>query len=402
MKNKCIVYLGDFDLRNENVQAHLVKNNAKILNTLGYTVAFVGINRDITEYKKIADLSTMDLGGNIYLELPNTLNFKGLLGCREIFKIVIEHLNLLLNEFDVEYVISYQAPTYAEILRRVAHWCWRNRIKYIVNCADLPIFDSQPFLRRMVMKWNWHSMHKINHKYADGVISVSKKISDFYDKEGRPSIIVPPLFDEVISECYAGNDVACFLYAGTPFVTLDKAVNPDGMKDRLDKVVDLFIELSKRDVNYKFVVVGLTKDAYVTCVPRHKQALTYEDKIFFLGRKSHNETLQLLTMADFMINLRDRNLMTEAGLSTKVVESVSVGTPVVMNSIGDTFDYLQDGVSGFALPEQLHDCIAVLEKLCEMTSEERSSCKDKCRACGVFSLSMYQDKIEHFLKQVNS
>ena len=43
--DSCIVYIGDFDFRNENVQAHLVKNNGKVLNSLGYHIEYIGINR---------------------------------------------------------------------------------------------------------------------------------------------------------------------------------------------------------------------------------------------------------------------------------------------------------------------------------------------------------------------
>ena len=34
MSRKAVVYIGEFDLRNENVQAHLVKNNGKLLKQL--------------------------------------------------------------------------------------------------------------------------------------------------------------------------------------------------------------------------------------------------------------------------------------------------------------------------------------------------------------------------------
>jgi hypothetical protein len=40
MSRKAVVYIGEFDLRNENVQAHLVKNNGKLLKQLGYEVFF--------------------------------------------------------------------------------------------------------------------------------------------------------------------------------------------------------------------------------------------------------------------------------------------------------------------------------------------------------------------------
>ena len=62
-------------------------------------------------------------------------------------------------------------------------------------------------------------MHRINKMYADGVISVSRYIDKFYRKEGCPSVIIPPLFDEpdLIKNAIGANEVPIFLYAGTPF-----------------------------------------------------------------------------------------------------------------------------------------------------------------------------------------
>ncbi len=401
MKAKeCVIYIGDFDLRNENVQAHLVKNNGKILNKLGYTVAYIGINREATTFSQLEQLAPLEMGNNVFFELPYTLHAKGLLACGGIIKHTLACMDGILKDYAVKAVISYQAPTYAVILKHIAKWCGEHGAKYIVNCADLPVFHSQPPIRRLIMKWNWRTMHGINGEYADGIIAVSRCISRFYHKENRPSLILPPLFDEEIALEVTPNETATFLYAGTPFVTLDREVNPQGMKDRLDKVIDLFLELSKRKVNYQFRVVGITKESYTACVPRHKDVLQRQEQITFLGRKPHGETLDMLTRADFMINIRDNNLMTEAGVSTKVVESVSVGTPVVMNPIGDTFSYLEEGVSGFALKNDLAADTQLLESLCGLSAEERYKRKKACQQQRVFSPEKYEQKLDAFLKQV--
>ena len=398
---KCIVYIGDFDLRNENVQATLVKNNGRVLNDLGYAVAYIGVNRDACDFSQIEVLPPMDMGMNSYLELPYTLSIRGLFAYRDIVKRVISYMNSLAQRMDVKYLISYQAPTYAPILSAVAKWCRANRVKYIVNCADLPIFDSQPFVRRMVMELNWRILHRITRNQADGIIAVSKYIERFYTKENRPSIVLPPLFNEKVDTKYKGNETAAFLYAGTPFVVLDREVNPKGMKDRLDKVVELFLQLAGQETEFRFNILGITKEAYVTCVPRHRQALEQEQKIVFYGRKTHSETLDMLTQSDFMVNIRDKNLMTEAGLSTKVVESVSVGTPVVMNPIGDTFDYLDEGITGFALSEDSQTSINLMKHLCALSREERLSMKYRCSEKKPFSCDAYREKISSFLSCLN-
>ena len=400
-KQKCVVYIGDFDLRNQNVQSHLVKNNAKILNRLGYKVAFIGENREANN-ETIESLPKLDVGeGNLFLELENTLTLKGLLNYSKTSKKILSFMDEVAQNADIKYVISYQAPSYALILKKIALWCRKNGAKYIVNSADIPILSSQPIIRRIVMTLNWDYLHRINKKYADGVIAVSRYIEKFYYKEGTPSIIIPPLFDDYIDNDYVLADVTTFVYAGTPFI-MKKNVSAVGMKDRLDKIIDLCLRLSEEGARYRLLVIGITKDIYTTCIPRHKRAIPRNGDIQFMGRYSHQDTLSAVRNSDYMINIRDINKMNEAGLSTKLVESVSLGTPVVMNSVGDSFLYLREGITGYELSGNPDKDIALIKSLCGKTKEERLALKLQCAGDKTFSLEKYKTKLDCFLNEVTS
>lgn len=400
-RKKSIIYIGDFDLRNENVQAHLVKNNTKILNRLGYSVALIGVNRE-NDAEQISAFPKLSIGkDNQYLELENTLTVRGLFKYKRIERQILAFMNGVARQGNVQFVISYQAPTYAPILKAVAVWCKRQGVKYIVNCADITAFDSQPLLRRMVMTMNWNYLYKVNREYSDGLIAVSRYIENFYKKEGMPSVVIPPLFDNSIEKEYELNDTTTFVYAGTPFV-LKKNVNTVGMKDRLDKIVDLCLSLSSGGVAYQLLVIGITKDLYTTCIPRHKAALVDNKDIVFKGRLPHTETLEAVRNADYMLNIRDHNMMNEAGLSTKVVESVSLGTPVVMNSIGDTFKYLREGTTGYELSGDEKRDVVMLKTLCDKSFGERVILKKHCAGDRTFTLEKYESKFEQFLAAVSS
>ena len=400
-KQKCIIYIGDFDLRNQNVQAHLVKNNGKILNRLGYKVAFIGVNREAT-YEEIDKLPSLEVGeGNLTLEVENTLTTKGILKYRDTANRIQSFMNDVAKNAKVEFVISYQAPTYALILKKIAKWSRQNGAKYIVNSADLPVFSSQPFFRRTVMSWNWYYLHKTNKRYADGIIAVSRYIERFYHKDGILSVIIPPLFDNYADYAFELAEIPTFVYAGTPFI-LKKNINISGMKDRLDIIVDLCLQLTKNNVKYRLLVIGITKDFYVTCIPRHKSELANNKDIQFVGRYSHEDTMKAVRNADYMINYRDINIMNEAGLSTKLVESVSLGTPVVMNSVGDTFLYLKEGITGFKLYGESEKDVEVLKSLSNKTEEERKVLKNQCAGDRTFTLDKYTAKLSDFLEAVLS
>lgn len=401
---KFIVYIGDFDFRNENVQSFLVRNNGKILNSLGFHIAFIGINTKETDDRKIKCLPSVGTeNGDLYYELPNTLNGKGVFGYFRTVKSIKAYLDSLMARGKVEYLISYQSPTYSIVLKKIAKWCKRNSIKYIVNCADLPIFDLQPFLRRLVMRVNWNYMHRINKRYADGIISVSRFIETFYYKKGRPSVIIPPLFDEskYTYKAPKSNDVPSFIYAGIPFKITGNVASVIGMKDRLDYIIDLFLFLSKKSIPYSFTVIGITKENYLSSVPRHKDALAKESKIVFSDRHKHSDTLAMIAESDFSINYRDVNLMTKAGFSTKIVESVSVGTPVIINRNSDIFDYLKEGVSAFELTGNPEMDVSKISTVCSLSAESRILIKRNLYKDKIFNINKFLLPMRNFMALLN-
>ena len=397
--NNTIVYIGDFDFRNENVQSHLVKNNAKLLNKIGYDVCFIGIDRTNSDCKSLQTAESIDG----YLELPNTLNVVGWFKRKSVCKKIIDQLETFAQEKKVSHVITYQSPTYAVALKKIARWCKKNGVAYIVNCADLPIFSSQPFVRRMVMKWNWSRIHYYNKKYADGIISVSRFIDGFYKKRGCPSVIIPPLFDEtaLLGRSSEVNDIPVFLYAGTPFPLSGCKVCVKGMKDRLDLIIDLMLKLEEERVPFRFDIIGISLHDYCVSVPRHCKKVEQSNGIHFYGPLSHEGVVERLASADYTINYRDKNRMTCAGMSTKVVESVSVGIPVVMNDVGDTFLYLEEGLSGIKLTGTFSKDVETLVSLTHRSKEEREENKNRIRSDRVFSVDRFVPVMQEFLERIH-
>ena len=394
---KTIVYIGDFDFRNQNVQSFLVKNNSKLFEAIGYSVYFVGINRE--QYSFNVNLLGSD---NNYLELPNSLTIKGVRFCKNIVDVIIDYLERLSQSKCIKHIITYQSPTYAVAIKKVAQWCKEKNINYVVNCADLPVFSSQPFFRRIIMRLNWHLLHKYNKRYAQGVISVSRFIENFYKKDNCQYVVIPPLYDgnTNLTVQFEDCEITTFVYAGTPFVKSRRAVKTKGMKDRLDKVIDLFLSLPKEMEEYVFLVIGISKEDYLNGVPRHRQFLEHSTRIKFLGRLDHNQTLYWVSKADFSINYRDESLMTKAGFSTKIVESISLGTPVIMNDIGDVGLYLKQNSMWVKLSNSMEDNVKIISSLIAMPVRVRKQNKDICEKSHVFWIDNYVSKVEAFLRQL--
>ena len=400
---KVILYIGDFDFRNENVQAHLVKNMGLLFGILGYKVIYIGVNRKCSSFKEIGALPIVTIENGRYYELPYTLSVKGIFLYRKIEERIIKIIEQSCRIHDVKYLITYQSPTFSAVLSKVSSICGKKKIPYIVNSADITKFDSQPFFRRMIMELNWKYLHYINYEKSTGIIAVSQYISSFYKKKSRPSTIIPPLFDNRIKINKRNRivDKIEFIYAGTPFPNIGREVNVVGMKDRLDKIIDLFMEVKKINDNFIFKIIGINLDDYITAVPRHKNLLKNNKNIVFLGRMSHIKTLNNVANANYMINYRDKNKMTEAGLSTKVVESVSLGTPVIMSDVGDTFLYLKENFNGYKLTGSFEKDVRLLLALLNLDSNKRTELEKKCVQYNPFKIDNYVDILKTFLSEVD-
>ncbi len=256
------------------------------------------------------------------------------------------------------------------------------------------------------MKLNWRALHAINKKRADGVIAVSYYIENFYHQQGRPSVVIPPLFDTdllIDTIIKPKRLVVHFIYAGFPFVSGSSKVKPSGMKDRLDLIIDFFSSVAKRNINFRFDIVGITKKEYITCIPRHKNVLNnLSDRIVFHDRLSHDEIVRILQKSDFTINFRDKNRMTLAGMSTKVVESISMGVPVIMNDIGDTFNYVLDGYTGFKLSYSLEDNIDKICWICNLNRDLIEKMKEHCINSHAFFPIRFIEQFDSFLKKLRA
>ncbi len=132
-----------------------------------------------------------------------------------------------------------------------------------------------------------------------------------------------------------------FVYAGSPGMSLEK--------DRLDWIIDVFHRI-KRDhqMSFRFNVIGITKEAYLSIVPDHITVLEdLKHNIVFYGRQSHEVTIEYIKQADFSIFCRGVNRMTRAGFPTKVAESLACGTPVITNKTSNIADYIKNGKTGY-------------------------------------------------------
>lgn len=168
----------------------------------------------------------------------------------------------------------------------------------------------------------------------DGVIAISRHIESYFVAHGVRTLRIPPTVDlSQIPRGEPSSDRMTFGYFGSP-----------GRKDLLAVVVEAFVRgrrASGRD-DLRLIIGGDGTRAAASS--RKGQGL---EGVEFLGRIPQHEVSAVLGSLHATMLARPRARYAEAGYPTKVVESLSVGTPVLCNLTGDLGEVIREGETGW-------------------------------------------------------
>jgi glycosyltransferase involved in cell wall biosynthesis len=128
-------------------------------------------------------------------------------------------------------------------------------------------------------------------------------------------------------------------------------------------------------------IAGASRDAIVKRLGSHAALLeSLSDCIQIVGRKDHLQALEEISQAEATVILRHNHLFARAGFSTKFVESLSCGVPVIANLTGDLCHHLHDGVEGVV--SEAASPAAFATALCQfvsMSSDQRNTMREAAR-----------------------
>nr|WP_081804926.1 glycosyltransferase [Draconibacterium orientale] len=164
--------------------------------------------------------------------------------------------------------------------------------------------------------------------------------------------------------------------------------------------MDTLYKLKEHD--FIFDVYGLTYDQYITVVDYQKDKLNeLKDKVIFHGPIENRIARQKIAQSDYSILFRDINKMTKAGFPTKVVESISCGTPVITNNTSDLQNYIFEGENGFVVDLSKPDLhLHKMNEILKMDTMAINKMKQNCAKSELFSYQNFKDKTERFLQKI--
>jgi glycosyltransferase involved in cell wall biosynthesis len=250
---------------------------------------------------------------------------------------------------------------YSPYSTKLLKWCAQNNCPLMINVVEwfgasqLPLGWGGPF----------HLSNEIALRHyfpkAGNIIVISRYLENYYRSRGCRTIRIPPIIDcgRVVPRLRNKrvNEPLLLVYAGSP-----------GKKDLLDTVLETLFRVNADGVRASLVLVGVSPTEALLQTPLQGRGLSLSPTwLRAIGRVSIERAMEEVRNADFSILFRPKRRYSEAGFPTKVVESLSLGTPLLCNLSSDLGEYLNHGkealiCSDFTVPEittRLEEAIAL-------------------------------------------
>lgn len=349
-----ILYVGGFVLPDKNAAAQRVVSIAKGLYAIGHEVLFLN-------YSEISAGNTWKeyFGFQCY-ETMKQSKYRQLTDITDVKRIIVEK--------QITSVIAYNYP--ATALYRLIRYCMTNEVKCYADVTEWYVAAGKPIFR-LIKTIDTEIRMRILHPHMDGVIAISEYLYRYYCEKVK-TVKIPPTVDlseekwESRAEAEL-DDKTVIVYAGSPSF----------QKERLDLILDAaeFVAVKNRLV---LCIIGITQKQYMQIYGKPYTGTCAK----FLGKLNHIETIQNIKSADWTIAIRENNKVVRAGFPTKVVESISCGTPVIANHFSNLEDYLNERNSF------LCDCASISDAL-------QFACNTHFRTC------CETFKFENFTNQLN-
>lgn len=355
--SKQIIYTGEFRFPNGDAGAARVLGIGKALRKAGYDVVFAG-----WEDRERSEDFQSD-GGHAYQEFrywsQGDLRCTQLSPLKRLFRYIMAGSNTLrwlrsIDLSDVKAIIAYHGGSL--FLFRLNSFCKKNGIKLIVDCTEW--YDARHLVGGrfgLVSLDNEIRMRLIN-TWIGVLLPISSYLENYYLTKGCRVLRIPPLVDLDESKWVIPDNIIPtdksglrLTYAGTP-----------AKKDLLGNALRGLSILKDEGITVELHLIGPTRDDVTKCLDNDAFILDYlGDAITFYGRVSQSDVPHLIANCDFSLLLRPLERYAQAGFSTKLVESLAAGVPVIANPTSDIKGFIRDGIEGLLLADHSPEAFVV-------------------------------------------
>ncbi len=370
--NHTVIYVGEFILPDKGAAANRVVSNAKAFKEAGFYTVFLGACSSDEYFDGIRKISGTE---NMYEEAHpvSTLQWvKHIFSPGAIVKLV--------EEYNADTVILYNLPVVTLLAVKIA--LRKKDVKIMYDCTEWTAYTDGGLPKRLFKKFDEFLIRNFLHKACDNIIVISSMMQKRY-KKCKNMILLPPLVDINDSIWHQKNgrndDIFEFCFAGVP----------DGNKESLDSIVTAFSDTESKRTRLR--IIGVTKEHFISLYPSLKKAAD-DERIIFMGKLSHKETLKYVADCDCYIFIRPSDRRNNAGFPTKFAEGYTLGVPVITTDISDISMYI-DVPRDVLLPDCSSDAVrnAMEERI-------KKGKPDSSEIRNTFDYRNYIDLCKKFLK----
>lgn len=293
-----------------------------------------------------------------------------------------------LNRFDA--VVASFLPSAATA--KIKDLCRANGIDFAVDCTEWYTPDEFPGGEGDA---SYLDHVKLLTEVIDPsvkVIAISSYLEQYFTGRGCSVLRVPSVLDvEALSSerpFAPSRDLVSVMYAGSP-----------AKKDSLGVVLEAIKLLSDADLKrLSFDFYGVSEKDLRRYMPG---AASLPACVRAHDRVPRAKVVSALRSSDFTVLMRDPGKrFAQAGMPTKVTESLGCGTPVIANITSDLGDFLEDGCDAIVVEEYSADaCARALRKAACLPAAERVVMREAAYAIARAKLDYraYADALDAFL-----
>jgi glycosyltransferase involved in cell wall biosynthesis len=293
-------------------------------------------------------------------------------------------------------VILYSG--YSAYFRQLLPWCEKHGIPLVFDAVEWYDWANMPGGRLGPYGWNIELAMRYYAVRAKNIIAISSYLDKHFKERGCDTIIVRPTLDVLntpVAEHEPNREKIRLVYAGRP-----------GLKDLFDHMLEALLEVDPEGKRFEMKIAGITPERLLAFPTLKERGITtLPGFATVLGQLPHAEATALVQSADFTILVRPQKRFANAGFPTKVVESLSMGIPVICNYTSDLSEYLRDGHEAIICKDHYPPAIAeALRKVLELTPEQRAQMRVEARARAEkdFDYRNYSKPLDEFIKRIRA
>ena len=394
-----IVYIGNFQFPLGDAVAKRVLGVGTALREAGYIVSFIGENKDVSLNSMSEDFV---YDGFRYCSLHKPTSAREHYYYRKDIELIKEKL-IEWGKKDSIDIVFFCGMKCAFMAAKMLKLCKQMKIATIADSMDWLKAHTGNVVFDLIKQADIEYELRVVNKKANGVMTISQYLADYYLKNNQKVIVVPPL-SPYHRECYSPteNKIPLLVYAGIPCRLGQPLKNAKFAKDRLDIAVALLYQVYLADVFFELKIYGISKEDYNVVFPQQKdivQKLVENGFITFYGYVNETVVREAVIQADYTILIREKNRVSMAGFPTKVSESITLGTPVITTDTSDIKNYLSEDVCYFIDLHNLYEAGETLRRILSSDATERTRNKILSLKNDSFEPKKYAEVLVSFIKR---